>query len=389
MSNGLCPRCKTRLTEISENQKFTNTAEHKSASPPKKSTLVKKRPTDTPLPRRIRDSLYECRELDDPVKHWLAILRWNLILLPLVSTFIVLFLNISSGGAWTSLLSIIPIFVSVLVCLLGWHAMSSFRRSRSNQSVFFLRAFRQDDHSMKLRSLVRAALPEGYSLEGIRQPRKRHSALVRFFAQGWEALQLAGSEHFILEAGDRNWLARLLASAVNARGFIIDARDLTAHVGNEIHLAILLGGSERCFFLFPDSIETEAHLVKLSKTSGVNYGVLETIPIILVPTSIKDHKSNLGFVRECRSRFKAIQNRNRIEPHRQIMAYDFVRNLTPEKSWATPWFETQEARSWVALGVVGGVFWLIGSSLGQPAFMIQTWLAIIMAAAYFAAMIRF
>jgi type IV pilus assembly protein PilA len=115
-------------------------------------------------------------------------------------------------------------------------------------NAIYLRAFRTDRATARLRVELAAILGPGYRLSGIRPPKKKTSLFFRFLAPGLVALRYAGSKFMELEAGD-DWMARLWKTYQQTRIVFIDCRDLTTHVHLEIQMTLQTMGVERCIFI--------------------------------------------------------------------------------------------------------------------------------------------
>jgi ankyrin repeat protein len=115
-------------------------------------------------------------------------------------------------------------------------------------NAFYLRSFRSDHATAKLRKRLESILGPGFRLTGIRPPRAHSAVFIRFFAPGLFALRYLGSKYMELESGD-NWMARLWKSYQQSRIAFIDLRDITEQVHNEIVLTLLTLGKGRCVFL--------------------------------------------------------------------------------------------------------------------------------------------
>ncbi|HVN92192.1 MAG TPA: hypothetical protein VMT38_00775 [Terracidiphilus sp.] len=115
-------------------------------------------------------------------------------------------------------------------------------------NAIYLRAFRTDRATARLRLELAAILGPGYRLSGIRPPTRKTSLFLRFFVPGLVALRYAGSKFMELEAGD-DWMARLWKTYQQTRVVFIDCRDLTTHVHLEIQMTLQTMGVERCLFI--------------------------------------------------------------------------------------------------------------------------------------------
>jgi type IV pilus assembly protein PilA len=135
--------------------------------------------------------------------------------------------------------------------LIGWAILTG---ATGKPNAIFLRAFRTDQATAKLRAELAAALGPGFRLSGIRPPTKKTSMFLRFLAPSLVALRYAGSKFMELEAGD-DWMARLWKTYQSTRLVFIDVRDVTVHVHLEIQMTLETMGIERCVFVV-DSAKT-------------------------------------------------------------------------------------------------------------------------------------
>jgi type IV pilus assembly protein PilA len=134
-------------------------------------------------------------------------------------------------------------------------------------NAIFLRAFRTDKSTAKLRAEIAAILGPDFRLSGIRPPRERTSVFMRFFMSGFFALKYAGSKFMELEAGD-DWMARLWRTLQTTRLVLIDVRDLTSYLQHEIRLTLETVGVSRVVFVIgKERIEGESRQI-LAKYCG-------------------------------------------------------------------------------------------------------------------------
>ncbi len=115
-------------------------------------------------------------------------------------------------------------------------------------NVIYLRAFRTDRSTANLRVRLSAVLGPGFRMSGIRPPREKTSLFVRFLAPGVLALRYAGSKFMELEAGD-DWMARLWKTYQSTRLVVIDIREVTQMVQQEIEMTAQTVGIARCVFV--------------------------------------------------------------------------------------------------------------------------------------------
>src|ERR1017187_6044913 len=115
-------------------------------------------------------------------------------------------------------------------------------------NAIYLRAFRTDKSTAALRTRLAAVLGTDFRLSGIRPPKEKSSAFLRFLLPGIVAMRYAGSKFMELEAGD-DWMARLWRTYQKTRLVFIDVREVTPHVHEEIEMTLQTVGPERCVFL--------------------------------------------------------------------------------------------------------------------------------------------
>ena len=115
-------------------------------------------------------------------------------------------------------------------------------------NAIYLRAFRTDKSTAELRAELGAILGPEFRLSGIRPPRKKTSVFVRFLLPGVVAVRYSGSKFMELEAGD-DWMARLWKTYQTTRLVLIDVREMTHYVHQEIQLTVQSVGSPRCIFI--------------------------------------------------------------------------------------------------------------------------------------------
>lgn len=147
-------------------------------------------------------------------------------------------------------------------------------------NAIYLRAFRTDRSTAKLRAELAAILGPAYRLSGIRPPHKKTSVFLRFLVPGLVALNYAGSKFMELEAGD-DWMARLWKTYQTTRLVFIDVRDLTLHVHNEIQMTIATMGVERCIFVIGPAKTVEEWRATIAAIVGpqfnaANFHLLDT-----------------------------------------------------------------------------------------------------------------
>lgn len=182
------------------------------------------------------DPLSRTKPLSDPVRVINIFLVVNAIVMVLVSAAI-LVPALGYFGALSSLGLAFAMFSAVI--LIG---------VPHQPNAIYLRAFRTDSATAKLRAELAAILGPAYRLSGIRPPQKKSSTFMRFFLPGLIAFRYAGSRFMELEAGD-DWMARLWKTYQSTRLVFIDVRDVTVYVHQEIQMTLETMGTERCLFV--------------------------------------------------------------------------------------------------------------------------------------------
>ena len=115
-------------------------------------------------------------------------------------------------------------------------------------NAIYLRAFRTDKSTAELRAELAAILGPEFRLSGIRPPREKTSVFIRFLMPGVVAMRYSGSKFMELEAGD-DWMARLWKTYQTTRLVLIDVREVTPYVHQEIEMTLQSVGASRCIFV--------------------------------------------------------------------------------------------------------------------------------------------
>jgi hypothetical protein len=175
------------------------------------------------------DLLAKTKPLADPLRIITILMVVAAVVIPVVS--------LPTSGIWTALR---------MSCSLLSFALLIAPSGKPN--AIYLRAFRTDKSTAKLRAELAAILGPGFRLSGIRPPREKTSMFIRFLVPGLVAMRYAGSKVMELEAGD-DWMARLWKTYQTTRLVLIDVRDVTVHVHQEIQMTLQTVGPSRCVFL--------------------------------------------------------------------------------------------------------------------------------------------
>lgn len=299
----------------------------------------------------IEDSLRRCRPLEDPVALWSKSLPWTFAASILYASVLVGIQLVAPDpgfleGAPDFLTSLIAmaamgyaLWVVNLLSISGYFAMRPLLRLSKKEKVLFLRSFSRDrepEADRTLRKLLRAALPAKYQLAGIRPPEMRVSGPLRVLAEGLTALRYLGSNYFELEAADRNWFARLLATASESHAVIIDIRETTPFVHHEMKLAANFAAQRGRLFLIVDGSrsldEWEARFRDV--TQWKESQALELL-FLQLPSSLKPEPS--AFTAELVSQFDMIPGS---QMGADIETWKFARKQVKDEHWATPFRET-------------------------------------------------
>lgn len=196
------------------------------------------------------DLLYKIRPLTDPLRILAALFVIDAVLLTIV-------------GMATGRLSSFG-----LACL--WFGLGLLIAPSGKPNAIYLRAFRTDKSTAELRAKIAAILGSEFRLSGIRPPRKRTSVFMRFLSPNFFALRYAGSKFMELEAGD-DWMARLWKTYQTTRLVLIDVRDVTPYVQQEIRLTLQTVGTSRSVFVV-DQEKTESEWRRwLAETIGPEF----------------------------------------------------------------------------------------------------------------------
>lgn len=127
---------------------------------------------------------------------------------------------------------------------------------RKGPKAFYLRAFRNDVRTGLLRMDLQGALGRRFRLAGIRDPRRRSTAWIRYFFSGLFAIRYSLPKYMNLEAG-KDWKVRLWVSLGNARCAVIDISDPTPFVRDEVALAVPRLGLHRTLFVSDGALNAD------------------------------------------------------------------------------------------------------------------------------------
>ncbi|MGB3630029.1 MAG: hypothetical protein WBA18_11055, partial [Terracidiphilus sp.] len=182
------------------------------------------------------DPLARTKPLSDPVRTITLLMVAGAIIVGVVTAIFF----VKAYGPFGAVLSL------ALTCCTVSFAMLLGPVGRPN--AIYLRAFRTDRSTARLRAELGAILGPKFRLSGIRPPQRKTSLFLRFLVPGLVAMRYAGSKFMELEAGD-DWMARLWKTYQTTRLVFIDLRDVTVHVHHEIQMTMATMGAERCIFV--------------------------------------------------------------------------------------------------------------------------------------------
>jgi hypothetical protein len=235
-------------------------------------------------------------------------------------------------------------------------------RRSLKRKVIFLRSFRGDRSAVWLRRLLAVALGKNHRLCGIRQPKARASFFMRAFMPVVTALRYVNSPKLDLEAEDSDWMARLLASYAQCRFAIVDIRDLTPHVLNEIRLSFHAFGAERCVFLVDSSQPPMEWHRKIAEILEVPEREAAEFHVLAYPGDTKVNPGN--FVDEARRLFETIPQGAASIGTR---ALGFAGEHVPERAWRTRFSDTD------LFAVLAAIVLTVSSSIVLYLFVSERW----------------
>lgn len=206
------------------------------------------------MPDQI-DPLARIKPLSDPVR-----------VITLLAAATAVIVGILAGVPFVFIFGIYGALVGLAIALFGV-SFAMLLGPAGKPNAVYLRAFRTDRATAKLRAELAAILGPGFRLSGIRPPRRKTSVFLRFLAPQLVALRYAGSKFMELEAGD-DWMARLWRTYQTTRLVFVDVRDITIHVHREIQMTMATMGAERCIFVVDQTKSIEEWRAMITSIAG-------------------------------------------------------------------------------------------------------------------------
>ena len=216
------------------------------------------------------DLISRIKPLADPLRVVTIATVGNAVIAVLVS--------VATGRVWNGL---------AVACLLL--ALALLIAPSGKPNAVYLRAFRTDKSAAELRAEIAAILGPDFRLSGIRPPRERTSVFMRFFLSGVFALRYAGSKFMDLEAGD-DWMARLWRTFQTMRLALIDVRDLTSYLQQEIRLTLETVGISRVVFVINDQRTESEWRQVLAKYCGPEHHAAQLQLLDASPARLRSGK---------------------------------------------------------------------------------------------------
>lgn len=281
-------------------------------------------------------ALRRCGPLSDPVRAVSIYLQWLVWVVAGMVAYIYYPVVLEGVRQREGLLIYFPIALGVMTLALPL-AFWLLLRESGRRKVFYLRAFRSDESAQELRTMLRAAMSEKERLCGIRPPKERDAWGWRVLASVAVGFRYLGSPYFEMEAPDRNWMARLLASYAKAKFAFVDIRDVTKYVAEEIRLTFTALGKERCIFIADQKRSPEewrsflAEVLEVADPSELRILRYEGDERMEAADFVRRAKAMIGEVKEGAGVTDA--------------AVDFTRGKVAPEDWATPWWERDLGRT--------------------------------------------
>jgi hypothetical protein len=173
-----------------------------------------------------------------------------------------------------TLLGLPSMFVAVVVptLIFVWRILPG-----RTTNAFYLRSFKNDPQTWRIRTAAQAALGNGFRLSGIRDPGRRRSVLD-YVALVVFALRYSTPKFMNLEAG-ADWKVRLWRSLGQARCALIEISALTPFVTEEIELSYHCLGLHRILFIGDQINAPEAWRSRVATLLPTGFGEPDSIQV--------------------------------------------------------------------------------------------------------------
>ena len=209
-------------------------------------------------PHEEATSSYDADQLPPPLGDPLRIIRF---LLGVGFAFAALFLVLWSALLFLMSGEVFFLIIPLFGLILGFLFFFAFWRILPNRrtNAFYLRSFTNDKATLPIRQEILRGLGAGFRLSGIRDPRRRWPAVIRYLDSTLFAIRYCSPRYMNLEAG-KEWKARLWRSLGDARCALIDISQVTSFVAEEIELCFRCLGLDQILFIAHTEQERDAFL---------------------------------------------------------------------------------------------------------------------------------
>jgi hypothetical protein len=279
----------------------------------------------------VSKMLKSCRPLADPASAWARVTATGMLVGAVLNVFLAIHALLRGDEGQDEGVGII---FALLIALCSWFALWPILRLALLPKVLYLRSFSTDRGTQgndPVRDLVRLSLPKGLSMGGIRPPGYRAPWWSRWLlGNSSTAYRYLGSNLFELEAADRNWYARLLASISQARAIMIDMRTLTPFVHDEIKFAAHIAREpHRVFLVVDDSSLPTVWLDRFAEAAGGPASIADRVTLLRVP---ENGEATPEIVENIKTRLASIPNES--IPIDQLLLREATERVQ-DKDWTT------------------------------------------------------
>ncbi len=238
-----------------------------------------------PFPRRLGDTLRVFRVL----------MKWVIVAQLACAACLIVLSSVAempSAARDAVLVALVQLAVTVPATFFVWRILPN----RITNAIY-LRSFRNDTRTGRIRQSIQEGLGRKFRLSGIRDPKRRWPVFLRMIFSGIFCFRYSTTKYMSLEAGE-DWFARLWRSMGDARCAFIDLSDVTDYVTEEISLSYRCLGPERILFIGDKTRTVEDWTQFVADKLGLNTSQREAIRITLWSDETKENRRS--FVREVR-----------------------------------------------------------------------------------------